>query len=214
MKKFLKRFTTQRDQKAQSAAQGKSGNRMLSPSEMKAQQLLLKERKSAEAARKKALIASQNDGPRNRPVAQVQNQKADKAAARSFWKPFKKWISKDPKKQAEKRRKNSIGVVIRDLLSGEFLTREGVTKHIPYLLFISFLFVAYIAMGYQFERLERQKLETKEELEELNAAFKTLQADFEGRLQQSSVEKNIADLGLTQPINPPFLLESQNPPLP
>lgn len=62
-------------------------------------------------------------------------------------------------------------------------------------------------MGYQFERIEREKMKKKERIEELSAEFKTLQADFESRLQQSSVERNIADLGLIQPVEPPYLLE-------
>ena len=95
-------------------------------------------------------------------------------------------------------------------LSGEFLTREGVTRHIPYLIFVSVLFIAYIAMGYQFERLEREKLQTKRQLEELSAEYKTLKAEFETQLQQSTVEQNIAELGLRQNVEPPFLLEYQS----
>ena len=130
----------------------------------------------------------------------------------SLWKriAFKR-PKHDPQARAAKQKKNAIGPVIRDLLSGEFLTKEGVTRHIPYLLFMSGLFVAYIAMGYQFERVEREKRKTKEQIEELSAEFKTLQADFESRLQQSSVEKNIAALGLVQPIEAPFLLEQIQP---
>ena len=84
------------------------------------------------------------------------------------------------------------------------------TRHIPYLIFVSVLFIAYIAMGYQFERLEREKLQTKRQLEELSAEYKTLKAEFETQLQQSTVEQNIAELGLRQNVEPPFLLEYQS----
>jgi len=50
-------------------------------------------------------------------------------------------------------------------------------------------------------------MKKKERIEELSAEFKTLQADFESRLQQSSVERNISNLGLIQPVEPPYLLE-------
>jgi hypothetical protein len=95
------------------------------------------------------------------------------------------------------------------LLSGEFLTREGVTRHIPYLLFISGLFIAYIAMGYQFERMERAKIQNKRHLQELSAEYKTIKAQFETQLQQSRVEQSIANIGLSQPVEPPYLLEQK-----
>lgn len=107
----------------------------------------------------------------------------------------------------KRQRSNNIGPVIRDLLSGEFLTQEGVTRNIPYLAFVSGLFLLYISMGYHFERIEREKLNTRRKIEELNAEFKTLQADFEIRRQQSTLEADMADRGLIQPKTPPHLLQ-------
>ena len=123
---------------------------------------------------------------------------------------FRRFVGKrkrSPEEKRDRQNRQSIAPVVRDILSGEFLTKEGVTRHIPYLLFVSALFIAYIAMGYQFERIEREKLTTKRQLQELSAEFKTLKAEFETELQQSTVEQNIADLGLKQTIEPPFLLE-------
>jgi hypothetical protein len=107
----------------------------------------------------------------------------------------------------KKRRTSNIGPLIRDLLSGEFLTQEGVTRNIPYLGFVSFLFLIYIGIGYRFERIEREKLNARRKIEELNAEFKTLQADFEIRRHQSRLEADMADRGLMQPKSPPHLLQ-------
>jgi hypothetical protein len=86
-------------------------------------------------------------------------------------------------------------VGLRDLLSGEVLTREGVLANVPYLLFLTSLFVAYVALGYQFERIEREKQRTLRRVRELNAEFKSLEAAFETQLQQSQVESQVAPLG-------------------
>ena len=98
-------------------------------------------------------------------------------------------------------------VGLRDLLSGEVLTREGVLANVPYLVFVAGLFVAYVALGYQFERIEREKQKTLRRVKELNAEFKSLEAQFETQLQQSQVERAVAPLGLEQSLKPPFIIE-------
>lgn len=185
----------------------KAGNRRLSPSEMEAQRKRLQERKEREAIRLKAQKSINPNAPRNRPKHQVTNEKSTR---KKSWMSFRKKRKSDPKKREQRRQKNSITPLIGDLLSGEFLTREGVTRHIPYLLFISGLFIAYIAMGYQFERMERAKIQNKRQLQELSAEYKTIKAQFETQLQQSRVEESIANIGLSQPVEPPFLLEQKS----
>lgn len=182
-------------------------NRVLTPAEITAQEeqkRKLEEQQALAAARKKAQRTAKAAKPRNRIVSGEDNSST--ASQRKQW--FKRKQRSAQEKEA-RRTKNSIGPVVRDILSGEFLTKEGVTRHIPYLIFVSVLFIAYIAMGYQFERLEREKLKTKRQLEELSAEYKTLKAEFETQLQQSTVEQNIAELGLRQTVEPPFLLEYQ-----
>ena len=175
----------------------KSGNRRLNDSEMKAQRQQSAERKEREAARLKAQKTVNPNAPRNRPNHRASSEK--QAPKKSKWlSPFRR--TTDAKKREQRRQKNSIAPLVRDLLSGEFLTREGVTRHIPYLLFIS-------GMGYQFENMERAKIQNKRQLQELSAEYKTIKAQFETQLQQSRVEESIANIGLSQPVEPPYLLE-------
>ncbi len=192
--------------KKNNAPSKKPANRRLTAAEMAAQQKQLKERKEREAARLKAQKSINPNAPRNRPKHQSSEPKG--TPKKSFW-AFRSRRKKDPQKREQRRQKNAIAPLIRDLLSGEFLTREGVTRHIPYLLFISGLFIAYIAMGYQFERMERAKIQNKRHLQELSAEYKTIKAQFETQLQQSRVEQSIANIGLSQPVEPPYLLEQK-----
>ncbi len=108
---------------------------------------------------------------------------------------------------APKRKASAWVNQVRDLLSGEFLIREGALAQAPYLIFVSFLLVLYVSLGYYYEHLERERQTTERRLEELRAEFKTLQAQFESKLQQSQVERSMADLGLIQSVEAPYLIE-------
>ena len=91
--------------------------------------------------------------------------------------------------------------------NGTFLTGDGITTHIPYLLFMCGIFLLYISLGYKFENIEREKMKTEHALEEVTAEYKTLRSELESRLQQSRVESATAFLGLEQPMEQPILLE-------
>lgn len=183
-------------------------NRRLTPEVIAEQQRQLAQQKALATARQNALKSAAKSGPRNRPKHVAAEEELGQKRKRRF-SLFKKFQRSNAKTRKERREKNAIGPVFRDVLSGEFLTREGVTRHIPYLIFVSGLFIAYIAMGYQFERIERDKNKTKRQLEELGAEYKTLQAEFETQLQQSKVEESISALGLKQPVAPPYLLDQK-----
>ena len=125
-------------------------------------------------------------------------------AARSSAENRAKIKAEQKKKRAEN---NATGKIIRDIISGKFLTGEGVIAHVPFLLFLCGIFLANIGLGYKFENIERNKMKTKRALEEVNAEYKTLMSDLESRLQQSQVEQEIKDLGLEQPLSQPILLD-------
>lgn len=112
---------------------------------------------------------------------------------------------------ARKRPSSAWANQVRDLLSGEFLIREGALAQAPYLIFVSFLLVLYVSLGYYYEHLERERQSTERRLEELRAEFKTLQAEFESQLQQSQVERSMATLGLIQSVEAPYLIEVSTP---
>ncbi len=131
-------------------------------------------------------------------------KEAREKAARSSAENRAKIVEEQRKKRAEA---NATGKILRDIISGRFLTGEGVIAHIPFLLFLCGIFLANISLGYKFENIERDKMKTKRALEEVNAEYKTLMSDLESRLQQSRVEEAIKDLGLEQPLSQPILLE-------
>ena len=94
------------------------------------------------------------------------------------------------------------------MLSGEILAREALVRQVPFLLFASLLTILYLGLGYQTERILRDKQRTLDKLEEATAEEKTLRSDFESQLQQSRLARSTAELGLEQPTEPPILLSA------
>ena len=172
----------------------KSGNRKLSTEQKSARE---EAKKLAEQAAEDAKAAAADK-------AQKARDKASNKTTRSSAENRAKVVEERNKKAKES---NSTGKFVRDIISGRFLTEEGMLDHIPYLFFVCVLFIANISLGYVFENVERDKAGTKRQLEEVNSEYKTLMSDLEARLQQSRVETAIKDLGLEQPITQPILLE-------
>lgn len=118
-----------------------------------------------------------------------------------------KLVNKEANEEAPKRQKSRFSRLITNVLSGEFLTRESVTAHLPFLLYLCGFFLLSIYIGYVFENTERQKIRVKRELEELGAEYKTLKSELEAQKQQSSVAAAISSLGLQEPTTPPQIIE-------
>lgn len=170
--------------------QNTSGNKRLTEEQKTARE---EAKKLAQKAAEDAVIA------KAKKVREVREK-----AARSSAENRANIKTEQKKKRAEN---NTTGKIIRDIISGKFLTGEGVVAHVPFLLFLCGIFLANIGLGYKFENIERNKMKAKRTLEEVNAEYKTLMSDLESRLQQSRVEQAIKDLGLEQPLNQPILLE-------
>ncbi|NQX90968.1 MAG: hypothetical protein HRT74_02310 [Flavobacteriales bacterium] len=115
--------------------------------------------------------------------------------------------TEEKKEESKPAKKNWFSKSLNTLLNGEFLTKDGVTKHLPFMLFLAGLFVIFISLGYQFEQTERQKAKVKRELEEAMTEYKSLKSQLETRKQQSSVLDQIDRLQLTEPTTPPEIIE-------
>lgn len=110
-------------------------------------------------------------------------------------------------KKAKKARKGKVSSTFNAMLNGEFLTRKGVITHLPFILFISALFIAYIAIGFQFENTLRETHRLKKELEELTSEYNTSQSALVAKQQQSNVATDIEGLGLEECKDVPYIIE-------
>ena len=176
-----------RDKKENSASETVRGNKHLTKEEKNARI------EAQEMAKKAADEATKIATEKAKKARDLSNQKSER--------------TRQEKAKKQRTDNNSIGKFFRDILNGTFLTGDGITTHIPYLLFMCGIFLMYISLGYKFENIEREKMKTEHALEEVTAEYKTLRSELESRLQQSRVESATAFLGLQQPIEPPVILE-------
>lgn len=116
--------------------------------------------------------------------------------------------AKQRERREERRKNNQIGGLIREVISGEILAREALVRQVPFLIYVCFLTLLYVALGYQTERILRQKQHVQDKLEEAVSEEKTLRAEFESELQQSKLQQSTAALGLGQPTEPPTLISA------
>ena len=111
------------------------------------------------------------------------------------------FIEEKPEKPKEK--KGSVG--LRDILTGSVLTTDMVSKQLPYIFFLSFLAVFYIANRYRYEKLARKEKILQIEVRNLRAESITTAAQLMFISKQSEVAKlcEIRGLELKESVVPP-----------
>lgn len=112
-----------------------------------------------------------------------------------------------PALEAAPKKSAKLSRAVKRVLNGEFLTREEVLNHIPFVLYVCGFFLLSIAIGYDFDNTERRKQKSSERLREVSAEYKTLKTQLEARRQQSQVSAEIDALGLEESSTPPLIIE-------
>tara|TARA_B100001109_G_scaffold255753_1_gene260558 strand:+ start:5783 stop:6178 length:396 start_codon:yes stop_codon:yes gene_type:complete len=92
---------------------------------------------------------------------------------------------------------------VKSLLSGSFLSKDQVVNSLPFLFFLTFLGICYIANGYQAERLIRGLYKTNNELKELRSEYITTKSELMYVSKQSEVAKATESIGLRELTSPP-----------
>lgn len=105
-------------------------------------------------------------------------------------------INKDPKSKS-----NPISMV----LSGQLLTQDAVVKNLPYLLFLAFIGIIYIANGYMAESSVRKINKTQQEIKELRSEQISIKSELNNTIIESELIKIIAqrNMGLQESMDPP-----------
>ena len=99
--------------------------------------------------------------------------------------------------------KNKVIKSFQSVVSGSFLSREETMRFLPFLLFISFLAVIYIANGYYAEGKIRKENKLTEELKDLRSEYIITKSDLVFVSKQSEVAKAAAVWGLKESVVPP-----------
>lgn len=103
--------------------------------------------------------------------------------------------------KTEKLKKPASGV--KSILSGSFLSKEVVVDSLPFIFFMTFIGICYIANGYQAEKLIRKLYKTNTELKEMRSEYITSKSELMYLSKQSQVAQSTEFLGLKELTSPP-----------
>lgn len=103
---------------------------------------------------------------------------------------------------------------IRHLLDGEFLSREGVIRNLPYLIFLGLIAIIYIANTYYAEKSFNEIEQTKKELKELRYQYITTKSSLMFLTRQTEIAKRVSSMGLTETTVPPYKIFYSTAPTP
>ncbi|HEY8404688.1 MAG TPA: FtsL-like putative cell division protein [Flavobacteriales bacterium] len=108
------------------------------------------------------------------------------------------------------KKKNGLagkGKFIQRVLSGDFLAKEGLVQHMPFIAFLVVLFLLNIGLVYYFENTAREKVRMQNELNETRALYNTTMSRLETSKRQSNVAQSIRDMGLKELRTPPQIID-------
>jgi len=101
----------------------------------------------------------------------------------------------------------------KNLIDGSVLTRNWVVNQVPFIIFITFLAILYIANRYHAERVVRETVKIQNEVKELRFESITTAADLMYISKQSEVARMVQEkgLGLEELVEPPskIVIESK-----
>lgn len=99
--------------------------------------------------------------------------------------------------------KKGVGKSLVDVLNGNFLTSDGMISLLPYIFFLSFLCLVYIANGYYAENKVREINNLGNELKELRSEYITTKSDLMFKSNQSEVARTLSPYGIKESVVPP-----------
>jgi hypothetical protein len=107
-------------------------------------------------------------------------------------------------KNEETKRK---GITFREIIGGDFLTRQSLVRQMPFFFFIVVLFFLQISMIYYFESVQIEIKNTKDKLKNLNSEYSTNASELSVKSQHSEVVGQVAPWGLVNSTTTPFIID-------
>ena len=108
--------------------------------------------------------------------------------------------------QKKQRRKLKLASWLNDSIGLDRLFGEDNAwpiHHIDRILWVTALFILFIGLNHNAERLVRRIHRTQNQVDELRSKYTVLQADFDQSGKQSEISKRVPSLSLTDSLTPP-----------
>lgn len=114
----------------------------------------------------------------------------------------------EEKKQEQKQKPEKSSKVLRSVasvVSGNFLSKEVTLKHLPFIFFLSFMAICYIANGYYADDQVRKVNRLTNEIKELKTQYIVVKDSLVVKSKQTEVAKLLAkqQTGIKQSVVPP-----------
>ncbi len=102
-------------------------------------------------------------------------------------------------------RENKVVRSVANVVSGSFLSKESTIKNLPFIFFLSFLAVCYIAKGYYDDDQVRKLNRLTNELKELQTQYIVVKDSLVIKSKQTEVAKALASqaTGIKESVVPP-----------
>lgn len=101
------------------------------------------------------------------------------------------------------RKENRVRKSLSALLSGRFLISDTTLSNLPFLLYLVFLGVCYIANGYYAQSKDRELDRLNAQIQDLHSRYVIAQSQLMYLSKESEVAKMAATLGLNESLVPP-----------
>lgn len=100
--------------------------------------------------------------------------------------------------------------VIKNLLGGNFLAKDSSVRFLPFLLFLTFLGLVYIANIYYAEENIREIDDLNRELKELRYEYVATHTRLMHISKQSELAKRLDKMGLKESTVPPYKISAES----
>lgn len=102
-----------------------------------------------------------------------------------------------------KPRGNKVTRTVSSFLTGKFLTSDTSMKYLPFVLFLAFLSLCYIANGYYAQAKDRELDKLNNELGELRTQYVIAKSKLMYLSKESEVSKAAGSIGIKEAVVPP-----------
>jgi len=100
---------------------------------------------------------------------------------------------------------------LSSIFSGGFLGNDNVISYLPYMFFLTFIGILYIANGYYAEKTVRNLYKTTSDLKELRSEYITIKSDLNYLSKQSQVALATESIGIKESVvSPTKIVVSKN----
>lgn len=108
---------------------------------------------------------------------------------------------------SNKEKNKSNRITFREIIGGDFLTRQSLVRQLPFFFFVVVLFFIQISMIYYFESVQIEIKNTKENLKNLNSEYSTNASELSVKTQHSEVIGQVAPTGLINSTTTPYIID-------